>query len=112
MGGSDFRRVLVTGASGYLGQLVVAQAVASGWSVRAVDIARPPRASTNAKIDYCITDLTSQRDYVEVVAGVDAVVHLAALSSDAACKSHALMTNRLNVDVPRRLAVAARDAGA
>src|SRR5688572_22477616 len=57
-------KLLVTGASGFLGRSVVAEATRRGHDVRSV--VRPQ------------TDLRSRRGLVELFEGIDAVIHLAA----------------------------------
>jgi len=71
-------KLLVTGATGFLGRYVVAEALSRGHSVRAV--VRP--AGDANKIDgdvECVrVDLRSPRGLVEACRGVDAVIHCAA----------------------------------
>ncbi|WP_353258802.1 NAD-dependent epimerase/dehydratase family protein [Prochlorothrix hollandica] len=75
--------VLVTGASGFLGQYVVAAALRQGYRVRAV--VRP--ASNLAKISWgnhpqlepVRLDLRSSRGLAEALQGVAGVIHLAAV---------------------------------
>lgn len=75
-------RLLITGASGFLGRAVVAAAVRRGHNVRA--IVRPGGAADGISIlrhpavQRVRLDLRSSAGLVEAVAGVDAVLHLAA----------------------------------
>lgn len=76
---------LVTGANGFLGRYVVAEALRRGHRVRAMmrgagDAIRTP---WNAHPDLQVVraDLRSSRGLVEAVRGVDAVLHLAAAKS-------------------------------
>ena len=78
-------KLLVTGASGFLGRYVVAEALARGHAVRAMV---RPRAdvstlswSRDPTVEWIRADLRSKRGLVEAVAGVDAVLHLAAAKS-------------------------------
>lgn len=71
-------KLLVTGAGGFLGRYVVDEALRQGHTVRAM--VRCPSAA-RAGTEVCVVDLRSRRGLVEAVAGVDAVLHLAAAKS-------------------------------
>lgn len=98
-------RVLVTGASGFLGRAVAARIIADGHEVRTFQ----RRASAVAGAWDLLGSLTDRARVRQAVDGVDAVVHLAAkvsLAGDAAD------FERVNVEGTGRLIDAARDAGA
>ncbi len=67
-------RICVTGASGKAGRVTVAELLAHGYDVLATDLLAP---ATGLGTDVLIADLTDYGQAVEVLAGVDAVVHLA-----------------------------------
>ena len=75
-------KLLITGATGFLGKAVTVEALARGHQVRAM--VRPSREVTglpwhgNPNVEYSRVDLRSRRGLDEAVAGVDAVLHLAA----------------------------------
>ncbi len=75
-------RLLVTGASGFLGRHVVTEALARGHRVRAM--VRPAGTAddlpwkTHRDVELVRADLRDPRGLVDMVAGVDAVLHLAA----------------------------------
>ena len=75
-------KLLVTGANGFLGSSVVDEALRRGHAVRALvrsssDAARHGwRAGSN--LEFVQADLRRRRGLTEAVAGVDAVLHLAA----------------------------------
>ena len=68
-------RVCVTGASGKAGRAVVADLVAHGHEVAAIDLVTP--AGHDLGVPVLRADLTDFGQAVEVVTGCDAVVHLA-----------------------------------
>ena len=73
-------KLLVTGSSGFLGRYVVAEALRRGHQVRA--LVRPVAvtvASEQSNLEVVRADLRDRRTLAEVVAGVDAVLHLAAV---------------------------------
>jgi UDP-glucose 4-epimerase len=73
------RVVLVTGATGAVGPQVVRACQATGYSVRTLSVDAPDRNVLPPGVDARLGDVCD-RDAVEsAVAGVDAVVHLAAL---------------------------------
>jgi nucleoside-diphosphate-sugar epimerase len=78
-------KLLITGASGFLGRFVVAEAIRRGHRVRA--IVRPASAAdeidalNHPNVEQVRCDLRSPAGLVEAVAGVDAVLHLAASKS-------------------------------
>jgi UDP-glucose 4-epimerase len=105
LGGS---RILVTGGSGFIGRHVVAELVAAGAQVRVIDLQPHP----DPAVDIVIGDLIEP----EVIAaslegGIDAIVHLAAVTSVLRSVEHPELTHRTNVTATAALLEAARLAG-
>ena len=75
-------KLLVTGAGGFLGQYVVAAAVARGHDVRAMlrpaSRSVPESWSGHARVEEVRGDLRARGRFDDAVDGVDAVIHLAA----------------------------------
>lgn len=72
------KRVLVTGASGFVGRRLCASLAAHGWQVRAA-LRNPSLAPPGNNIEvHPIPDIGPDTDWSAALAGVDAVVHLAA----------------------------------
>ena len=67
-------KICVTGASGKAGQATVLHLSSQGHTVRATDIAGPP---SGLGTEFLRADLTDHGQAVEVLHGMDAVVHLA-----------------------------------
>jgi nucleoside-diphosphate-sugar epimerase len=69
-------KVCVTGASGRAGRAVVAELTGHGHEVIATDIVKPAAAGPQQP-QFVLADLTDYGQAVEVLRGVQAVVHLA-----------------------------------
>jgi nucleoside-diphosphate-sugar epimerase len=102
------RRVLVTGAGGFLGHhLVTALKQAGAW-VRGVDLRFPPFAASPAD-DYLLFDLADWRACLDVTCDVDDVFALAAGAPDASADRAATLHNE--VVVAANTAMAASENG-
>ncbi len=102
------KRILVTGGSGFIGRHMVAQLTAAGARVRVIDLEPHPDPS----VDIVVGDLADP----EVVSaslegGVDAVVHLAAITSVLRSLEAPELTYRTNVAATAALLEAGRHAG-
>ncbi|MGT2426581.1 NAD-dependent epimerase/dehydratase family protein [Amnibacterium kyonggiense] len=98
-------RVLVTGASGWLGAAVARDLVAAGHAVRTLQ--RRPSGVDGA--EDVLGSVTGSDAVARAVEGVDAVVHLAAKVSFAGDEAEFVA---VNIDGTRSLVRAARRAGA
>ena len=76
-------KALVTGANGFLGKHVVAALLARGIGVRALvrPAAKLERLGWPASVDLFRADLRTSRDLAQAFAGIDVVIHLAAVVS-------------------------------
>jgi nucleoside-diphosphate-sugar epimerase len=91
-------RILVTGASGKAGKWVVRDLVESGHDVLATDIA--PKLP-DCPADFTRADLTDYGQAVDIMAGVDAVAHLANIPApDLFTAAHTINANNaMNTNV-------------
>jgi nucleoside-diphosphate-sugar epimerase len=96
------RRVLVTGALGFIGRAVADRLVADGHAVVGIDRVADPGRGVVAG------DTTDPGPWAGALAGVDVVVHTAAVVSNAVDLDEQW---RVNVLGTRRVVEAARDAG-
>lgn len=99
-------RVLVTGGTGRIGRVLVADLLERGYSVRATTSKAPPEPGAHGdRLEWRRFDFLEAADYDGLVAGCDAVLHLAAEIGKKARMPH------VNVGATQRLATAAEGAG-
>jgi nucleoside-diphosphate-sugar epimerase len=106
-------RVLVTGHLGYLGTVAVPVLEARGHEVVGLDTGLFAACRLGPAVKPPTREyLVDLRDAESAMCdGVDAVVHLAALSNDPLGDLDAALTHEINVDATMRFARLARDAG-
>ena len=76
------KKVLVTGATGFLGKYVVKELVEHGYQVRTFGRnSKVGRSLENSSVSYFQGDLTKADDVLEACKGMDLVVHAGALST-------------------------------
>ncbi|HOJ32522.1 MAG TPA: aminotransferase class I/II-fold pyridoxal phosphate-dependent enzyme [Candidatus Hydrogenedentes bacterium] len=102
-------KVLVTGGAGYLGCHVVKQLLERGHAVRVFDrFCFGNRLSDHVKShpDFEIVkgDVRRLQEAAGLFEGVEAIIHLAALSNDPSCALDEERTEDINVDSVRELA--------
>lgn len=107
-------RVLVTGAAGHLGRVLLPRLVTEPEIASVIAFDRVPPAVRHEKLEIQVGDILGP-GLLSALEGVDAVVHLAfvvlAQSLGAERRNRALI-KRINVDGSRRVAALAREAGA
>jgi UDP-glucose 4-epimerase len=108
LGGLGGSRILVTGGSGFIGRHVVTELTTAGAHVRVVDLQPHP----NPSVDIVIGDLV-EPDVIaaSLEGGIDAIVHLAAVTSVLRSVEQPELTHRTNVTATAALLEAARVAG-
>ncbi|HEY5317965.1 MAG TPA: NAD-dependent epimerase/dehydratase family protein [Solirubrobacteraceae bacterium] len=101
-------RILVTGGSGFIGRHVVAELTAAGAHVRVIDLKPHP----DPAVEIVIGDLAEpQTIAASLEGGIDAIVHLAAVTSVLKSVEQPELTQRTNVTATAALLEAARVAG-
>jgi nucleoside-diphosphate-sugar epimerase len=106
---------LVTGGAGFIGSHLVEELVRRGERVRVVDSLvtgrRENLSSVAGRIEFVEGDLAAADVATSAAAGVDYVLHQAAIPSVPRSVAEPVFCHRANVDATLNLLVAARDAG-
>jgi nucleoside-diphosphate-sugar epimerase len=102
------RRVLVTGAGGFIGHHLVTALKTLGFWVRGVDVRFPPFAPSLAD-DYRLVDLTDRRGCLDATHGVDDVFALAAGPRDEPLDDAATLHNDVLVASNTAMAASEND---
>ena len=103
------QRVLVTGASGFIGQPMVAAMLSAGYAVRAVT--RRPVSFPNEVEAVTIPDLKNSIDWAPILQGVDSIIHLAGPAHKRIPDAPLSEFDQINWIATQRLANAAKEAG-
>ena len=109
---TDKPRVLVTGATGFVGTALVHRLVDEGWSVRAAT--RQKSDSARASVEQAVIgELTAENDWRLALAGQECVVHLAGRVHvmKEHCSDPLAEFRRTNVESTLNLARQANEAG-
>ena len=110
------KHILVTGGAGYIGGCLVRQLLADGYRIRVLDsmlYGDGALADLVESPDLTIVrgDVRNRETVRQALAGVNAVVHLAAIVGDPACSLFPAATLDINQRATSDLATLARDAG-
>ncbi len=109
--------VLVTGGCGYIGVPLCEELLAAGHEVRALDSMMHGQEDIAAHVEGLGVelfrgDLRDDALREKAVAGVDAIVHLAAIVGDPACARDPELANDVNVEGSKKLVADAKRLGA
>lgn len=108
--------VLITGGAGYIGSVVVRQLLSRGYTVRVVDILSSGGESlleliNNPALEFTRSDIRSMTAMLEIIKGCGAVVHLAAIVGDPACKAEPVLARSTNLEGGKQLYEIAEQEG-
>src|SRR6476660_7734201 len=88
-----YMKVLVTGGAGYIGSVLVRQLLNKNYKVRVIDSLKFGGDALydvmlNPNFEFIKGDIRSDQDIDKAIEGIDAIVHLAAIVGDPACKKY------------------------
>lgn len=94
-------KILVTGGAGYIGSVLVRQLLEKGHFVRVIDSLKWGGESLfdvmcNNNFELIKGDIRNTSDVKKSLYGIDAVIHLAAIVGDPACKKFSKEANETN----------------
>lgn len=108
-------RILVTGGAGYVGSTLVPRLLARGHAVRVLDLLRHGGESllpvwSHPAFELRRGDVRDAATVADALAGMDGVVHLAAIVGDPACAREPDVALATNLEASLALLAAARRA--
>ncbi len=100
--------ILVTGGAGYIGNIVVERLLKKGYRVRVLDMMLFGKDALdpfdgNENLEIVEGDIRHIRDLVYAIKGVDAVIHLAGIVGDPACRVNEEATLSVNVEATKAI---------
>ncbi len=105
---------LVTGGAGFIGSHLAEELARRGHAVRVADsliTGKRRNLAHVSSVEFLEGDLADQAVAVRAVAGMDYVLHQAAIPSVPRSVEDPIASNRANIDASLNVLVAARDAG-
>ena len=110
---SEGKNVLVIGGAGYIGSALLPKLLADGYRVRLLDLllydTEPiDQVLGHPNLEVVQGDFRHVGKIVEVMQGIDSVVHLGAIVGDPACELDRELTTEVNLSATRMVAEVAK----
>ena len=103
-------RILITGATGFVGQYLTQQLSQSGYQVRALVRANTKQFASSENVEVAMISDISICDWHTLLQGVDYVIHCAALAHVPNVKDKKALLWQINVETTAKLAKACETA--
>lgn len=114
----SFKKVLVTGGFGYVGSRLTPLLVDQGYDVRVLDLGlygdfgyQSLTSEQKKRVDWHKSDLRDPNAVRKSLVGIEAVIHLAAISNDPTGDVDETLTRQTNFDAVGQLLALAKEAG-
>ncbi|MFA5392889.1 MAG: NAD-dependent epimerase/dehydratase family protein [Candidatus Ratteibacteria bacterium] len=112
----NIKTILVTGGAGYVGSVLVPVLLKQGYKVKVIDLYIYGEhvldsVKDNRNLEQIKGDIRNQNLLKEVVAGCDAVIHLACISNDPSVELDPFLSQSINYDAFGPLVQISKDAG-
>jgi nucleoside-diphosphate-sugar epimerase len=106
-------RVLVTGAAGYVGCVLVPKLLAAGHEVIALDLMLfgDEGLPTHPKLCVVRGDIRDTKHFASLLPGVDSVIHMACISNDPSFELDPALSKSINYDCFEPMVQASKAAG-
>ena len=108
--------VLITGGAGYVGSVLTAELLGEGYRVKVLDNLMHGGESLlpvlgHERFEFVRGDVRNNEDLLTVLAGVDKVVHLAAIVGDPASKKMPEETKEINLEATKKIVDLSKEKG-
>ncbi len=112
----DDKKILITGAAGYIGSIVSRLLTRKGYAVIGLDILRFGGESLLELMNFdnftfIKGDVRDEKLMRQIVNQVDYIVHLAAIVGDPACKKEPELAREVNLEATKQLYMLSERAG-
>lgn len=98
---NENKNILVTGGAGYIGSVLCGQLLQSDYNVRVIDNLSFGGRSllgfwNHPRFQFIKGDISDKDDIDNVIDGISAIIHLAAIVGDPACKQQPELATKVN----------------
>lgn len=105
------KKVLVTGSEGYIGSVLIGKLIKEEYNVVGIDTLYFRDTHLGPPTNYELLKKDIRKVTLNDLQGIDAVIHLAALSNDAMGELESKLTRSINFKATKRLAELSKKAG-
>lgn len=105
------KKILVTGSEGYIGAVLINKLIENGYDVVGLDTLYFQNTKVGPHTQYKLLQKDIRKIRLSDLEGIDAVIHLAALSNDAMGELESKLTRSINFKATKRLAILSKKAG-